>query len=367
MRILVSTLAAAGVVLVAACSPAAAPAPSTSSVPFAAPSASPSGAPSPAPSPVAAAPSPSTAPNEQALTHIRMSQTGIAPQYWPLYVAQAKGYLTAEGLVVDNTVLNSSVTQTEALMTGDIDINGYTPDAVALAASKGVAMKYVAVAEEAPNFQFIVGPDINTWSDLKGKNVASGAPLGYYDVVMKAMLGANGLQPSDYNVISIGSEPQRLPALQAGQISGFITTEPDASIAMEAGYRSMGFVGDYVTDIEYGGYAIMDSWGSAHTGTMEAFLRAMQRGTDFLYDPANKAEAISIYGQVVDLQPEYRDAIYDQLITKQMLSRTMQPNPTGITNLLTLSVQYGEMPSIPPLETWIDTSYLDAAEQSLGH
>ena len=51
------------------------------------------------------------------------------------------------------------------------------------------------------------------------------------------------------------------------------------------------------------------------------------------------------------------------MVVQQMLSLTMRPNLKGIDNVLTLSVQQGSMASVPPVDTWVDTRYLDAASR----
>lgn len=297
------------------------------------------------------------------LTTVKMGQTGLSPASWPLYVVQVKGFLADEGLVVDSTVLSSSTSQSDALLTGDVNFNTYSVDSVARPVANGAALKYIATAQAIPNFQLIVGKDINSWADLKGKTLASGSAAGYFDIVMKAMLAANGLKfPGDYNVVSMGNSTDRLPALQTGQIQGMIVGSPDDSQAIAAGFKSLGYVNQYLSQVEYNGYAVSDAWAKANSDTVVRFLRGMQKGVDFLFDPANKTESLKIYGDVSKLEPQYVDSIYDQLINQKMLSRDQRPNPTAIINLLTLSVQNGGIDAIPPLDTWIDTSYLDKAQ-----
>jgi hypothetical protein len=46
-----------------------------------------------------------------------------------------------------------------------------------------------------------------------------------------------------------------------------------------------------------------------------------------------------------------------------MLSATSQPNLAGVENVLALAVRSGGLNAVPPLDTWIDLSYLDRARR----
>jgi hypothetical protein len=49
-----------------------------------------------------------------------------------------------------------------------------------------------------------------------------------------------------------------------------------------------------------------------------------------------------------------------------MLSVDGRPSPKGIENLLQVSVKYGSgISSVPPLDKWVDLTYLDRAAASL--
>jgi ABC-type nitrate/sulfonate/bicarbonate transport system substrate-binding protein len=193
--------------------------------------------------------------------------------------------------------------------------------------------------------------------------LASGSAGGYFDIVMRAMLGVNGLGKDDYQVISIGNSADRLPSLQAKRISGMIAGGPDDSRALAAGFKSLGYVNDFLKDVEYNGYAVEEKWAKSNEPTVVAFLRATKKSVDWLYDPANKTEAMAIYADISKLEPPFLETIYDQMINRHMLSRDLRPSQTGVENILKLAVESGGMEKVPPLDTWMDFSYLDKAQR----
>jgi ABC-type nitrate/sulfonate/bicarbonate transport system substrate-binding protein len=306
--------------------------------------------------------SPNAAPAR--LTKVRMGVTGHSPTYWHAYIAIEKGFFAQQGLDFETLVIPSSVTQSQALIAGDLDFNSYSVDSVAKAVVGGAPLKLIGSAQEIPNFLLIVDPSIGTWNDVRGKTLGAGSPGGYYDVVLRAMLTANGLNTEDYELRSIGNSSLRLPAIQSGQIAGAIMGDPDAFVARAAGLKALGSVHEFVQDVQYTGYAIDDGWGKAHPDLVVGFLRGVLRAIAWIDDPANKEEAKRVYGRISHLEDDaYLDDIYDQMVTQKMLSTTGRPSMKGLENIQALTYQYGGLQFIPPLDSWVDMSYLEQASR----
>ena len=51
------------------------------------------------------------------------------------------------------------------------------------------------------------------------------------------------------------------------------------------------------------------------------------------------------------------------MITQQMLSRDLRPNVRGIENVVNIAYEKGGLESKPPVDTWIDLSYLERASR----
>src|SRR6266852_9527820 len=60
------------------------------------------------------------------LTKVRIGLTGVSPSYWPGYVGLDRGYFLQEGLDFETLIVQSSVTQTQALIAGDFNFNAYS-------------------------------------------------------------------------------------------------------------------------------------------------------------------------------------------------------------------------------------------------
>jgi NitT/TauT family transport system substrate-binding protein len=295
------------------------------------------------------------------LTKVIMGQTGTSPQSWPMYVGMARGYFAEEGLEIESVVLSASATQTQALIAGDLHLNTYSVDSLAKAVVAGAPLKLVGGAQEIPNFQIIVSPEITSFADLRGKTIGAGSPGGFFDIVLTGTLKARGLEPGDVQIFSMSNPRSRAPAIKTGQLAGALIGGPDDVLALADGLKSLGYVHESLRDLQYSGYAVADAWARANEPLVVGYLRGTLRALQWLREPANKEEAKRIYAEVTDLQPEFVETIYDQMVAQKMLNLDARPNMKGIENVLNMAVQQGHMASVPPLDTWVDLSYLDKA------
>jgi ABC-type nitrate/sulfonate/bicarbonate transport system substrate-binding protein len=227
-------------------------------------------------------------------------------------------------------------------------------------------LKFVGSAQEKPAFRLIAGKETKDWKDLRGKFLATGVAGGLTHSLLLAMLDANGLRKGDYQLLSMGGGNERMHALRGGRIQATLLSPPDDFVLLEEGFRSLGFVGDYLKDVQFNGYSVTSTWANAQPDTLVAFLRAVIRATAWLHNPANREEAIRIHAKYIPFKHEWLEKIYTLLVEQKMLSTDVRPNMKGIENLLQVSIKYGvAIPAVPPLEKWVDLSYLDKAAASL--
>jgi ABC-type nitrate/sulfonate/bicarbonate transport system substrate-binding protein len=299
-------------------------------------------------------------------TKIILGKTGAGAelQFWPVYVAQDKGYFAREGVEVEAVTVPAAFTATQALIGGDVQMVGFTVLSMAAAIGAGAPLKLIASNQDTPLIWIIARPEIGSWADLKGKSISSGNTTGdYFDVIMRMTLAANNLRDGDYTMRTMPGAA-RFPALQTGQVSAGLLSAYDANIAMREGFKSFGVVGDYVKDIQYSGYVVDDGWAKANDAALVGYLRALLSATTWLFDPANRDEANRLFlAEGPDLGIEQVDRLYEQGVVGQVISRTLRPNLKGTETILKLAHDQGALPEIPPLDRWIDLSYLDKASR----
>ncbi|HLH22328.1 MAG TPA: ABC transporter substrate-binding protein [Chloroflexota bacterium] len=322
-------------------------------------------APAPA-SPAASAPAaplPSPAQAQPAKVILANASTGAAPQFWASYVADKQGFFAQEGIDFEAVRLQSAPNLTQSLISGDTQAVGFTVLSMATAIAAGAPLKMVVSTQDAPAIELLVAPEIHDWSDLRGKTLGSGnSPGDYFDVALRMMMAANGLRDDEYTARTMPSTA-RVPALLAGQLAGTLGSDQDKVVATAGGARSLGAFTDYVKDVHYAGLLVNDSWAKANEDTLVRFVRALLHGSNWLFDPANAGAAQRIYADEAGLAVGDIEPLYNDMVTKRLLPRDLRPNRTAIENILTIAHQQGALPEIPPLDSWIDLSYLDKASR----
>jgi len=299
-------------------------------------------------------------------TNVRVGLPGRLSSNWPLYVAADRGFFSQEGLNVELIAMRNATIQVQALIAGDLQFNHSSVDSTARAFTAGAPLRFIGAAQHKPSFRLLAGKDVKDWNSLRGKFVAAGAPGGLTHALLAAMLDAQGLKKGDYDILSMGLDSDRANALKAGRVQATLLIQPTDFGLLEEGFRSMGFVGDFLKDSEYNGYVVNGQWAKDNDATVVAFMRAVLKSLSWLHNPANRQEAIKIHARYIPFKAEWLEQIHDMLIRQKMLSVDGRPNAKGIENLLQISVKYGSgMSAVPPLEKWVDLTYLDRAAATL--
>lgn len=176
----------------------------------------------------------------------------------PLLVAHAKGLFEAEGVKVEKPILFRSWAQlAEAFISGQVDtVHVLSPVAVWARYGSKVPAKIVAWNHTSGS-ALTVSNDIHSVKDLGGKIVAIPFWYSIHNVVLQALLRANGLTPvakkssiapNEVSLI-VQAPSDMLPALASKQIAGYIVAEPfnAAGEALGVG-KILRFTGDVWKD-----------------------------------------------------------------------------------------------------------------------
>jgi ABC-type nitrate/sulfonate/bicarbonate transport system substrate-binding protein len=290
--------------------------------------------------------------------------TAVSSSNWPIYAAAKRGFFTRENLNVEVLFLRSSVIQTQALLAADVHMNTYSIDSVAKPVLQGAPLKLIGSSQEKPSFRVMVAKDVKSWSDLKGKTLVAGTPGGAFYTMMATMLNINGIKKADYTYLSMGRPGDRVVALKTGKVQGCLVGQPDDFVLLDDGFRSLGFTQDYMKDVQYAGFVVNGKWAEKNEETVVSLMRALVKSIRWLHDPANKKDALAVLVDYFpDWKPEWLEQTYDMLIRQKMLTTDGRPNIRGIDNFLKLAVEHGGITAVPPLETWVDLSYVEKASR----
>jgi NitT/TauT family transport system substrate-binding protein len=274
----------AATLAIAACGPAA--------------SAAPSAAPGGSASPGASAPA-----SEAALTQVRYGLPTSPPAISTVgvYFALDNGFFEEEGLQVEVIPYPGSTTATRALLSRDADIVMTGGDSAYLAWQNGAPIKIISSPVAKGTDVLVANGDIQTIADLAGKRFAISDPGSTAEVLGKIILERNGVDPNSLQFVSIGSPPDRIRAMLAGQVdvtaATIVILEPILT-AIEAGdARVLASFAEEFPDIPLAYNITRDDVIADNRDMLVRFLRAEIRG--YAWASENPAEAAAIAAKYI--------------------------------------------------------------------
>jgi ABC-type nitrate/sulfonate/bicarbonate transport system substrate-binding protein len=221
-------------------------------------------------------------------------------QTLPLYAAQARGFFERRGLAVELKAAPNSAEQRAGLAAGRYQIvHGAADQCVALVAAKVDAV-VIAGGDNGFNHLF-VQPDIARLEDLRGRKLAADVADTGWSFVLYDILKRHGLSRGDYAIHEAGAPFRRFAAMRDDKLAGAILNPPFAIHAHRAGLKDMGAVvdsiGPYLGTVPY----VLRGWAHTNPETLAAYLAACIEGLRFALDPANRAAAIRLYAERLDI------------------------------------------------------------------
>lgn len=233
---------------------------------------------------------------------------------WPQFVAADKGFYRDAGVAPDVTYVGNVANTVQQLVGGSFDIAVSTFDtAVRAIANGGGALMIGATVTKYP-YSVMVAPSITSLADLKGKTIILPFKKDFLTLIWNQWVTQHGLKPTDIDQIYDGATPNRFAALAAGRVQAAVLGQPFDFKAADQGDRTLLDLGAYAR--QYGFLVILSraDWLSGHAAAARGYLAALSRAIDWIYDPANRDEAIAILARGTKLAPDLAARTYDYYV-----------------------------------------------------
>lgn len=241
--------------------------------------------------PLAASPALAQGASLKTVTRGTVSTTAVE---WPDMVARARGFYAKEGLNVEQALI-SPTTITPSLIGGTIQFGFINASSMIVADKAGADLVAIGEGADPSAYSLVSGKAIKTFSDLKGKTISLSEPGDAYAEATKEILRKAGLDPDkDVNLRYGGNSNQRMAALAAGAVDAVPLVPPQDKQMVDQGFNVLAFYPDYYPNLTLSTTAISRAWAKNNVETIKAFMRAQAAATAWLYDPANKEEALKI-------------------------------------------------------------------------
>jgi NitT/TauT family transport system substrate-binding protein len=160
-------------------------------------------------------------------------------QWWgdyTLLVAYEKGLFEKYGVQVEPIYYDTYSDTYPDLASGQID-GALISVGDAININRSAPMKVIAVTDDGGDDAVVVGPEINSIEDLRGKTIGMQTGSQYEMTIMRMLQSAN-MSASDVTMVTMNPE-NTLTALQSGQVQAADTWEPYLSKALSNGYKTI--------------------------------------------------------------------------------------------------------------------------------
>jgi NitT/TauT family transport system substrate-binding protein len=306
--------------------------------------------------------------------------TGGSASDAPFYIAYEKGFFKDEGLDVDLIVLDSGAKVIAPLGTGELDVgSGALSVGFWNALVRGVKFRIVADRGHAePGYLYqtvfmrkdlIDSGQFKSLKDLKGMRMGFAAQGVTSLSLLNEAAKFAGIGYEDVTPVYL-SFPQQIAALQNKALDGTMLIEPQATVAVNAGYgvRFMDTNAFYphqqISVIFYS-----DKFATQRKDVAEKFMRAWLRGVR-TYNDAIKGGKIAGLGADEIVATMAKSFNMNPNLVREMYSQAVDVtggvNAAGIQKDLDFFLKQGWVTGQIKASDVIDMSFADKASAGLG-
>lgn len=229
----------------------------------------------------------------QAQDKIRMGLSSVSALHTATWVAQERGFFRKQNLDAEVIVTGQGGTVgIAALLSNDVQMISSAGDLLAAAALRGGEAVMLAGVVNKGLQRIMTIPEIKTPADLKGRRVGVTRIGAVSHVVLQMMMQRWKMNPSDVQVMQVGSSPDMLVSLDKKGIDAAVLTIPSMFVAEDRGYKILLDMAD--TDIFYLHTMIGSTRGYVKNNRdkVARFLKGYLEGIAFVKQ--NRKESIEI-------------------------------------------------------------------------
>ena len=237
--------------------------------------------------------------------------------YWPTYVARAKGFYTKNGIEADIIMTGSPVKGVQQLIGGSLDIAHPTLYTAVNALAQGAKFTLVGCIVNTLPYSMVARPEVRSAADLAGKTVMLAFKSDLQTLMWRDWLKSKGVDPAGVDQIYDPQAANRYAALATKNASVSLLNAPfDLRAAAEGNHVLMEF-GPLSQGYAMAVVATRPDYLQSNPAEVRAYLKATQEAIDWLYDPANRAEAIAILARDTKQDAAIAAATYDDYVLHQ--------------------------------------------------
>jgi ABC-type nitrate/sulfonate/bicarbonate transport system substrate-binding protein len=285
---------------------------------------------------------------------------------WINFLADKLGFFAANGVKMDFIVVGSAVGNGQQLAAGSLNLGGIASPDLIHAVIGGAPMACVLARTRASPYVIVAKKGYTKLQELKGKSVIVDSPNGITRLMVDGVLEANRMKGSDVQYTYAGGTPERFAALMSGAVDAAILLPPFSFRATSQGLPVLAEIPKVFPTLPVDQTAANLNWAKANPTALVGFLKGYMTGVRWIFNSANKSQAVSYLVELTNTTPEDAAKAYDVYVGGKVFSETGVTPIDGEAKVLTMLAKVGQVPpNYPPAPRYVDNHYIEQANAEL--
>jgi NitT/TauT family transport system substrate-binding protein len=284
--------------------------------------------------------------------------------FYPLYVAEDKGYFAEEGISVEVQPLEGSGPVIQQVITGQADFGLGTPSDTMSAVLEGADLTSTYTLYQSNVFSVVTETDseVGSLADLEGETIGVGSKEGGETDFLKALLSAeHGWQEGEnYELLAVGDGGSATVAIEGGDVPAYAASFPDVAIMRLRGLDLRNIVPPDFQGFFDSTVVWQSDFVDENPELMAGFGRALAKATIFGLE--NPEETLDITAKA--FPEEAGDREFALALLKETQSLFELPpsadgqygfaDPAAVEGVTNYLVETGQLPEAPPGDIFIN-------------
>ena len=199
------------------------------------------------------------------------------------------------GLNVDLVMITGGARSVAALLSGSTQFATGSGTAPLQAYARGSDVTILAASYNKFPYAFVVKPDIHSPKDLRGKKISILNFGGSNDIALQLALKEWGIKQQEVNVIIGADAPTRLLSLTVGNVDATILSPPHLTMAVKAGYRILGDMGEMRASFSQSTLYVRRSYLKENRDIVKRFVKAYSEAVRII--KTDRQRTVKIFAQ----------------------------------------------------------------------
>ena len=221
---------------------------------------------------------PTSLTNAAELTPFKIGISAPVVTIVPVWMAEAAGFYTEEGLKVEVISTEGGSRGLQVLLSGEIQGMHVGLAPVVQANTAGADLRAITSTSNTVPITIFTKPGVRDAAALKGTTIGISTFGSETDIAVSLALKKLGLSRQDVTISQIGGSGQRLGALLSGRIDAAPLLEPGITSAREKGFYPLLDLASEKTPWIFDAVVVTKSYMQQHRDTLTHFVRAYVAG-----------------------------------------------------------------------------------------